>query len=367
MNWRKRLTILSTTMASSKIPGTVRNYCFQRELNKVSKITQRGEKMDWMPKISLNSLFGIYCDGIFPSILKSSYNGLLKTAIDTRTPIEGKSFTYPKWNGNFHIWWPWTWKYIQRIHKNGEIISPYEFWKFFGTRNKMGLLNSYNHTGPGAKKSIERIGKSSKKGIWAIPNFFPDLSKNIYVLVLQFTDVINQLKLTMGGKFSKIELAMYCPNRQEDTNKDIDKAMEKSLMFLRLIAPNAKRKGVDIIAKVGFLHTYDFCQEAELIGVKAIHAINAVPFSIVYGDSQRSPLQKVGGGAVSGKIIKKLGNDYFSGLRKKVNLWLIKGGGIMDKDDVTESLDMGADTVTSCTGPDLFPERWEKILLEFNT
>ena len=80
----------------------------------------------------------------------------------------------------------------------------------------------------------------------------------------------------------------------------------------------------------------------ERIGVNALHAINTIPYNIVF-PLQRSPLNAVSGGGVSGGPSFPLALRYNRELRQKVHLLLIMGCGVTCADDVQRYFDLGAD------------------------
>ena len=99
------------------------------------------------------------------------------------------------------------------------------------------------------------------------------------------------------------------------------------------------------------VHPYEFAQELERLGVKAIHGVNTIPYAMVFpGDHlSPSPLADVGGGGVSGGPACLAARKYNAELRKKVNLFLIMGCGVSTLEDVQSYLDLGADAVSFCT------------------
>ena len=103
-----------------------------------------------------------------------------------------------------------------------------------------------------------------------------------------------------------------------------------------------------LIAKLSICHPYEFAQELERIGINGLHAINTIPYNIVF-PFQRSPLNEVGGGGVSGGPAFPLALKYNQELRQKVDSFLIMGCGVTGEDDVRRYFDLGADAVSLCT------------------
>jgi dihydroorotate dehydrogenase (NAD+) catalytic subunit len=120
-----------------------------------------------------------------------------------------------------------------------------------------------------------------------------------------------------------------------------------------------------LIAKLSICHPYEFARELERIGVNALHAVNTIPYNIVF-PLQRSPLGEVGGGGVSGGPAFPLALKYNEELRKKVDLFLIMGCGVTGADDARRCFDLGADAVSLCTLALRKPRKAARIVAEFN-
>jgi dihydroorotate dehydrogenase (NAD+) catalytic subunit len=120
-----------------------------------------------------------------------------------------------------------------------------------------------------------------------------------------------------------------------------------------------------LIAKISICHPYEFAQELEKLGADALHAINTIPFEIIY-PQKRSPLWQAGGGGVSGGPALAAALSYNAGLRKQVNLPLIMGCGVRNREDVQRYLDAGADAVSLCTLALRNPGEAAEIIVGFN-
>ena len=106
-----------------------------------------------------------------------------------------------------------------------------------------------------------------------------------------------------------------------------------------------------LVAKISFCHPYEFAQELEGLGVNALHAINTIPYDIIFPPDRfpRSPLWQVRGVGVSGGPAWAAASDYNRGLRRQVKLFLIMGCGVSSREDVQRYFDLGADAVSFCT------------------
>jgi dihydroorotate dehydrogenase (NAD+) catalytic subunit len=106
-----------------------------------------------------------------------------------------------------------------------------------------------------------------------------------------------------------------------------------------------------LIAKLSVQHPYEFAQELERVGVGALHAVNTVPYELVFPPNRHppSPLADVGGGGVSGGPAFQQAYQYNKALRPLVRLPLIMGCGVSSEEEVQRYLDLGADAVSICT------------------
>jgi len=124
-----------------------------------------------------------------------------------------------------------------------------------------------------------------------------------------------------------------------------------------------------LIAKISVVHPFEFSEELERLGVKAIHGVNTIPYNLVFPEDKfpPSPLAYVGGGGVSGGPACPAARKYNAELRKKVKLFLIMGCGVSSLENVKEYLDLGADAVSFCTLVLRRPGEAAIILNIFNT
>lgn len=292
-----------------------------------------------LSKIIVSTAFGLDGEGIFPYTLCPSYKKLLRTARKTGTSIFTKSITLYKRQGNFVLTNPFTWKYIKRLPN-------------------CGMLNAYGLTNPGTKAVIDKFQKS-KVGFdcLVIPSFYPEFSKGTGVAIKEIMESIELMDESVG--FCVVELNFSCPNSKEVIRKNMDDAMG-CVKEVRKKFP-----WLSIIAKISIVHPYEFSQELERVGVDMLHSINTVPFGMVYPD-KISPMANVGGGGVSGKPIFWQAYDYNKGLREKVKIPIIMGGGVVHSDHIIKYLGIGADAVSICTVALRQPEVANEILELFN-
>ena len=149
----------------------------------------------------------------------------------------------------------------------------------------------------------------------------------------------------LGAAFWALELNLSCPNVAED----MACSLADGLACVRAL--KAAHPGLFLIAKISIRHPYEFAQELEKAGAGALHAINTIPYEMVFppGRFPPSPLADAGGGGVSGGPAFAQAYQYNQGLRPLVRLPIIMGCGVTCAVDVQRYLDLGADAVSICT------------------
>ncbi|KJR43338.1 Dihydroorotate dehydrogenase, classes 1 and 2 [Candidatus Magnetoovum chiemensis] len=280
---------------------------------------------NYISNIVISTSLGFYGAGMFPYSLDPRYRKVLRIVKDKKITVLTKSATRYNRLGNFALTRPWTWKYIKTLP------------------DKKSLLNAYGLTNKGAEVHAKNLHKSYKKGLNVIPNFYPEFSKGIDKAISQTKEAVNLYKKYNSQNFWAIELNFSCPNSKEiiceNTKMSIDCVREIVRDFPAL----------KIIAKTSIVHPYEFYQELENVGVHVIHAVNTVPYNMVFGDDKASPFYRVGSGGVSGAAAFDLAYKYNKELRKKVNIPIIMGCGVSSADDVKKLFDIGANSVSICT------------------
>jgi dihydroorotate dehydrogenase (NAD+) catalytic subunit len=277
--------------------------------------------------------------GIFPYTLWPAYRRLLKAVRETGTTVLTKSSTRFKRVGNFIPWNPFTWKYIQRLPG-------------------MGMLNAYGLTNEGVAGAGAEIRLALDEGFRVIPNFYPEFAKGADQAIQETLEALEIFHFLLGPRFQAVELNYSCPNSAEEIRENLEQGSRCSREV------RARYPELFIIAKISICHPYEFAQELEALGVNAIHALNTIPYEIIYPPTHypRSPLWQVNGGGVSGGPAFAAAYEYNRALRQKVNLFLLMGCGVTGREDVRKYFDIGADAVSFCTLALRDPQEAEKIL-----
>jgi len=288
----------------------------------------------------ISTALGLGGRGIFPYILLPGYRRLLQAVKETGATIFVKSATRFKRKGNFLAWNPLTWKYIRRLPDGG-------------------MLNAYGLTNPGAEACAREIKKSGDQGFKVIPNLYPEFAKGTGLAIKDTLEALEIYRQILGPDFWALELNFSCPNSQEAIRKNVTQGLKCSREV------RGKFPDLFLVVKISICHPYEFAQELEKLGVNALHAINTIPFDIIY-PQKRSPLERVGGGGVSGGPALAAALSYNTRLRKRVSLPLIMGCGVKNREDVQRYLEVGADAVSLCTLALRKPGEAAEIVARFN-
>jgi dihydroorotate dehydrogenase (NAD+) catalytic subunit len=289
---------------------------------------------------AVSTALGTSGRGIFPYTLLPGYRRLLRAIRETGAAVFAKSATRSKRKGNFIAWNPLTWKYIRRLPGGG-------------------MLNAYGLTNPGAEACAREIKMAVDQGFKVIPNLYPEFVKGTELAILDLVEAVEIYQQVLGPDFWALELNYSCPNSQEAIRENVAQGLKCSQ------AVRGKYPGLFLIAKISICHPYEFAQELAKLGINALHAINTIPYEIIY-PLERSPLWRVGGGGVSGGPALAAALSYNTKLRKKVGLPLIMGCGVKNREDVQRYLDVGADAVSFCTLALRNPGEAAEIVLGFN-
>ncbi len=289
--------------------------------------------------VSLSTALGPDGRGIFPYTLLPGYRRLLREVRATGATVFTKSATRFKRRGNFVPANPLTWRYIQRLPG-------------------IGMLNAYGLTNAGVAACASCIGAACRAGYQVIPNFYPEFGQGTDTAIRETLEAIDIYQEHLGRAFWALELNFSCPNVPEDISCNVADGLA-CVRAVRAVHPH-----LFLIAKISLVHPYEFAQELERAGVGALHAVNTIPYDLVFPPHRHppSPLADAGGGGVSGGPAFAQAYAYNAGLRPKVRLPLIMGCGITSRDDVQRYLDLGADSVSICTLVLRHPQKAARIV-----
>jgi dihydroorotate dehydrogenase len=264
--------------------------------------------------------------GIFPYTLLPGYLRLIQAVRGTGTAVLTKSATRFARRGNFVPSNPLTWKYIRRLPD-------------------LGMLNAYGLTNEGVTACAPHLRRAREAGFRVIPNFYPEFARGTETAIRETLEAAEIYRQGLGPHFEALELNYSCPNSAEEIRENVAQGL-RCTREVRERFPS-----LFLIAKISICHPYEFAQELERAGVNAIHAINTIPYEIIFPPDRYppSPLAAVGGGGVSGGPARAAALEYNRGLRRKVGCFLIMGCGVRNRQDVQTYFDLGADAVSFCT------------------
>ncbi len=273
--------------------------------------------------VVISTALGIDGRGIFPYTLLPGYRRLLAAVKATGTTVLGKSATFQSRRGNFVPYNPLTWKYIRRLPGRG-------------------MLNAYGLTNAGAAACAPKLRAAVVRGINVIPNFYPEFIKGTAPAIRETLEALQIYQKILGAGFWAVELNYSCPNSAEEIRENMAQGLE-CVQEVRRQFPE-----LFLIAKLSICHPPEFARDLEQAGVNALHAVNTIPYELVF-PGRRSPLWQVGGGGVSGGPALAAALAYNRELRQQVGLFLIMGCGVRHRGDVESYFAIGADAVSLCT------------------
>lgn len=282
-----------------------------------------GSEKRTISDVLISTAFGQNGRGMFPYTFSSKYRKLLELVKENNITIFAKSSTRYSRIGNFRIMNPFTWKYIQKI-------------------SYRSMLNAYGLTNKGMKANAKDIAISCRDGFNVIPNYYPEFNKGIGVALQELRESVDICYKYIGGCFWAIEINGSCPNSEEEISENMD-MLVKCVAMLKHVYP-----WLIVIVKTSIVHPYSFYKRLEDAGADVIHAINTIPYNLVFSEG-KSPLHEKGGGGVSGNQAFLLSYDYNLKLRENTSLPIIMACGITDVSSRLAFSHIGANAVGICT------------------
>ncbi|MCS7272643.1 MAG: HisA/HisF-related TIM barrel protein [Fimbriimonadales bacterium] len=235
----------------------------------------------------------------------------------------------------------WIWEYPLRWVG---LLNPKEFTivvKTLTLRPRKGNLRWYApwravRLIPGG--AVNAVGLTNPGIDWWIRTCYPRVQRmRLQTVVSVYPESIEEAKVFAEKLHSlsiaAVELNASCPNvphRETDLVEHV-----------RALALALRESGHPLIVKVGYDQPYvEIAQAVEGVA-EAIHAINTVPWRLVYPD-RPSPLARLGGGGVSGVPIRPFVREAVQRLHAHARLPIIAGGGITTLQDLEELWELGA-------------------------
>ncbi|MEN3001842.1 MAG: hypothetical protein ABDI19_08385 [Armatimonadota bacterium] len=233
----------------------------------------------------------------------------------------------------------WWWEYPLRWLR---LLNPHEFAivvKTLTLHPRKGNLRWYapwRCVRPIPGGTVNAVGLTNPGIEWWIRTCYPRMQRmGLQTIVSVYADSVAEAAqfacLLAPLKLTAIELNASCPNVPHDS----------TVAHVVGLAEALRHAGHPLIVKVGYDQPYvEIAQALEGIA-EAIHAINAVPWQLVFPEKP-SPLAHLGGGAVSGEPIRPFVREAIARLHRATRLPLIAGGGIYTLRDLEELWASGA-------------------------
>ena len=196
-------------------------------------------------------------------------------------------------------------------------------------------------TNKGWRPAPRISGGPATRGLRVIPNIYPEFIKGTDMAIRETLEAVAIYRRSLGPHFKALELNYSCPNSEEAIAKNVVQAIQCTRKVAASIPTCFNRQ-------TQHLPPLRVRPGTGVHRGHALHAVNTIPYGIVF-PLQRSPLDGVGGGGVSGGPACELAYKYNQELRPRVGLFLIMGCGVRGKDEVQRHFDLGADAVSLCT------------------
>jgi dihydroorotate dehydrogenase len=231
--------------------------------------------------------------------------GQIKPSLFT---VVAKTVTYEKRKGNLRWYWPFG---CIRFIKGG-------------TLNAVGLTN------PGYKWWAKKYKQGREKRISLIASIFSNTPNAVNELVRMAycLDAIYDIVA--------IEINASCPNTEGDILKNTKRIIESCERV-------KKATHYPLLLKLSVVHKIDEILP-NITGIIEAISINSVPWRIVF-PNQKSPLERFGGGGVSGRAAQPYTFPFVKQLTEKTDIPVI-GCGVWEYQDIERLRKLGAKAIS---------------------
>jgi dihydroorotate dehydrogenase len=293
--------------------------------------------------VTVSTALGHFGRGLFPYYFNPSYRKLCKFIREHKISIFSKSSTRDNRIGNFIVHKPWTWRYIRRLPN-------------------ASMVNAYGLTNRGVRYTAEQIAKSRKLGFNVIPNFYPEFIRGQHYAIDDTLEAIGIFSNKFGTRRFIVEINYSCPNSREKISENVEMAA-KCTGRVKEVFPN-----IVVVAKSSIVHPWEFYAMQEDAGADCIHAINTIPWDLLFDNE--SPLADAGGGGVSGTLAWNKSINYVAQVHNYTSLPIIFGCGITSPANAEICFDCEAKAISVCTWPLFKPKEvydyfWEKATFDW--
>jgi hypothetical protein len=208
----------------------------------------------------------------------------------------------------------WWWEYPLRWVG---LLNPHDFTivvKTLTLRPRVGNLRWY---APWRCVRLIRGGTVNAVGLtnpgidWWLRACYPRMQRmGLQTIVSVYPESVEEAQAfaqkLRGLQIAGVELNASCPN--------VAHCEADTVQHVQAIAEALRAAGHPLIVKVGYDQPYVAIAQAVEGIADAVHAINAVPWRLVFGE-RPSPLARLGGGGVSGEPIRPFVREAVQQLR----------------------------------------------------
>lgn len=258
--------------------------------------------------------------------------------------------------------WPWEWP----LRWMG-LLDPTLFTIVTKTLTRHPRRGNLRWTHPwsvvkpmGPNGVINAIGLTNKGIDWWLKDVAPKINPQYKIVVSieadQEQEMIEMIELLKEQKIIGIELNLSCPNSGSEERSQTDKV-------LNLCRAASQHSSFPLIAKLAYTHDYlEIVKGLDGTKIESI-SINSIPWEELFQELP-SPLDRFGGGGISGKVIQPFTWKMVENISKNSKMPVI-GPSIWEYGDIQKVLDHGAQAVSfgsvfvySPWRPTLFARRW---------
>ncbi|OGQ48294.1 MAG: hypothetical protein A3H42_05650 [Deltaproteobacteria bacterium RIFCSPLOWO2_02_FULL_46_8] len=214
---------------------------------------------------------------------------------------------------------------------------------------KEGTVNAVGLTNPGIDEWIKNIYPKIEESPW---NFVVSIAGENLQEYMEMT-----LRLKNCAKLKALEINASCPNSSGELQQNAQAVIDTA-QALKYVTT------CPLILKLSYTHDYVKIAKALENVVEAI-SINSVPWSAAY-PNKKSPLQKLGNGGVSGKMVQKYTWKMVEELSRSTTIPVI-GASVWEYEDLAKLFELGAKAIAFGSlflrypwRPTAFVRRWQK-------
>lgn len=211
---------------------------------------------------------------------------------------------------------------LRPIEGNVRWYNPFQCVRFI----RGGVVNAVGLSNPGIDWWLKKIG----------PTINSDKTFLIVSILGEPRELLEMAKRLNDFNLAGIEINASCPN----TKTDILRNATKIIASCEIVKKNSRHP---IILKMSVAHNRKLIVKMVEDIIEAI-AINSVPWKRIFPDNQ-SPLEKFGGGGVSGKVAQPFTWGLVKSIAESTSIPVI-GPSIWNFNDIDKVRSIGAEAIS---------------------